>query len=336
MTAALAAPDLTAIAGRLLGMPVLALDEIPGGRNNRLFRVRAAGATAALKLYHHDRTDPRDRLAQEFGALSFLSGRGIDAVPRPIASDAANRCALYEWIEGIRPATVDADSVDALADFFLRLQALRTDPPAGALPPASASCFSVDGVLQQMTQRLERLRAAAPAEVRLFVEGRLLPSARGAAERARDVAAHYGIALEATLAADLRVFSPSDFGVHNVLRRPDGRLAFLDFEYFGWDDPAKAIVDVILHPGMTTETALTDALAARYVSRVLPALAATDHALPARIAAMAAPLQAIWAAIALNLFLPGAAAVGDAATRARQIEVADRILARDISGLMPA
>ena len=37
--------------------------------------------------------------------------------------------------------------------------------------------------------------------------------------------------------------SPSDFGFHNVLRRPGGHLVFLDFEHAGWDDPAKLFGD---------------------------------------------------------------------------------------------
>ncbi len=41
---------------------------------------------------------------------------------------------------------------------------------------------------------------------------------------------------------------PSDFGFHNSLRRRDGSLAFIDFEYFGWDDPVKLIADILLHP----------------------------------------------------------------------------------------
>src|SRR5262249_8662129 len=36
---------------------------------------------------------------------------------------------------------------------------------------------------------------------------------------------------------------------HNSLRRSDGSLAFVDFEYFGWDDPVKLTADILLHPG---------------------------------------------------------------------------------------
>ena len=47
-----------------------------------------------------------------------------------------------------------------------------------------------------------------------------------------------------------RTLSPSDFGFHNALRNPDGTITFLDFEYFGWDDPAKLVGDVLFHPAI--------------------------------------------------------------------------------------
>jgi len=46
-----------------------------------------------------------------------------------------------------------------------------------------------------------------------------------------------------------QVLSPSDFGFHNSIQTKDG-LKFIDFEYFGWDDPVKLTCDFILHPGM--------------------------------------------------------------------------------------
>src|SRR5207244_11655608 len=45
-----------------------------------------------------------------------------------------------------------------------------------------------------------------------------------------------------------RCLSPSDFGFHNALLADDGRLRFLDFEYAGWDDPAKLVCDFFCQP----------------------------------------------------------------------------------------
>ena len=48
-----------------------------------------------------------------------------------------------------------------------------------------------------------------------------------------------------------RMFSPSDLGFHNILagNQNKGELFFLDFEYSGWDDPAKLLADFFHHEG---------------------------------------------------------------------------------------
>jgi hypothetical protein len=46
---------------------------------------------------------------------------------------------------------------------------------------------------------------------------------------------------------DERCVSPSDFGFHNAIQTPKG-VRFIDFEFAGWDDPAKAVQDFILQP----------------------------------------------------------------------------------------
>ena len=56
-----------------------------------------------------------------------------------------------------------------------------------------------------------------------------------------------GLDFDTVLPQEQRSLVPSDFGFHNALRRPDGTLAFFDFEYFGWDDPVKLTADVLLH-----------------------------------------------------------------------------------------
>jgi hypothetical protein len=59
---------------------------------------------------------------------------------------------------------------------------------------------------------------------------------------------------EASIGSDLLsrsvrpVFSPSDFGFHNVLVEQDGRFVFIDFEHAGWDDAAKLCADFLIQP----------------------------------------------------------------------------------------
>ena len=46
-----------------------------------------------------------------------------------------------------------------------------------------------------------------------------------------------------------QIISPSDFGFHNAIKTTSG-VVFIDFEYSGWDDPAKLVIDFFLQPGI--------------------------------------------------------------------------------------
>ncbi|MFP6749711.1 MAG: hypothetical protein VCD66_19215 [Alphaproteobacteria bacterium] len=93
--------------------------------------------------------------------------------------------------------------------------------------------------------------------------------------------------------------SPSDFGFHNAIRRSDGRLEFIEFEYFGWDDPVKLVADFLLHPGMGLDGELR-----RRFRCGAAAVFGGDHGFDARLRALF-PLYALrWCLIVLNEFLP--------------------------------
>jgi hypothetical protein len=289
-------------ASRLVGWRVLSAVPVRRGGNNRVFKLMGRDSSAILKIYPTHKEDPRDRLGHEFGALSFLARHGVAEVPRPIASDPARHCAAYEWIDGVPPADIGAAEVDELADFFIRLQALRECDGADALPEGATPALSPASVAAQLAKRLERLTAVIMpgSEVAQFVETKLRPAIGCAVDRLRWGAAAAKLDFEAALPARLRVLSPSDFGFHNALRRPTGRLAFLDFEYFGWDEPAKAVADVMLHAGMS----LSRELALRYLARVADALSPTDPGFSDRFTLFFPALRAIWCLILLNEFLP--------------------------------
>ena len=83
------------------------------------------------------------------------------------------------------------------------------------------------------------------------------------------------------------------------LRRPTGRLAFLDFEYFGWDDPVKLVSDFLWHPAVELDAAERAAFLA-----AAEATYGDDPAYAARRRAYAPLIALRWAAIVLNEFVP--------------------------------
>ena len=96
-----------------------------------------------------------------------------------------------------------------------------------------------------------------------------------------------------------RTLSPSDFGFHNTLRLANGRLVFVDFEYFGWDDPAKLIADFIHHPAVPLDPGLK-----HHFLRAALVLYNRDPALPGRLDLVYPLLGLKWCLIMLNEFLP--------------------------------
>ena len=60
-----------------------------------------------------------------------------------------------------------------------------------------------------------------------------------------------------------KILSPSDVGFHNVLKREE-KLYFYDFEYSGWDDPFKLLVDLLIHPDYVVKTKIADYIFANF------------------------------------------------------------------------
>jgi hypothetical protein len=108
-----------------------------------------------------------------------------------------------------------------------------------------------------------------------------------------------GIAPDDEIGGDMRCLSPSDFGFHNALREPSGALRFVDFEYAGWDDPAKLVGDFFNQVQVPVPPALFGAFARRV---------AAQFADPERNLAryeLLLPVYAMkWITIMLNDFLP--------------------------------
>jgi Phosphotransferase enzyme family len=308
-TSSIAEPDLQSICRSALGREVAAAERIGTGRNSRVFRVDLDGGDprrVVVKVYRRDPGDERDRLGTEFGSLRFLWQNDVRSIPCPIALDRDRHCAIYEYIVGVAATsgTIGTEDVDTAVSFLNALKQLRGVAGSDALPAASEACFSLRDLVTHVAGRLERLRRAHGVDddvvaLHEWIDETLNPLLIGVGEWCRSEARQSAIAFDEPLSRQARTLSPSDFGFHNAIRRPDGKLAFVDFEYFGWDDPAKIIVDYLLHPGM----ALGDVLKRRFADGVQAAFADVPQ-LAAR-ARVVYPLYGLkWALILLNDFLP--------------------------------
>jgi hypothetical protein len=231
------------IAERLAGTTVQSVTRAKSGGNSQIFRVETPARRFALKAYPIRAGDTRNRADIEWRTLRFLTANGITTVPLPVARDTAGKFLLMEWIDGIPVAAHKPGDIAQATDFIGRTFTLSHAPQAAEFPLASEACLSAAAIAQQIDRRLTLL-VSEPTLDR-FLDQTFHPLLSKARSR---------IAPELQYGGDLpppfRRLIPADFGFHNALRQADGTLRYVDFEYFGWDDPAKLTADFLLHPAM--------------------------------------------------------------------------------------
>jgi len=285
---------------------IVSIEEVGRGRNSQVYKLTCGdGHCYALKAYFQAHRSDRDRLAVEFSALRWLRQNQVTDIPRSIAADYAKGWALYEFVEGA-PAglSVTGEDIDMAVAFLAKLKELaRTCPDSRELPEAAEACFSVKAILDNVNSRLMRLvghgqDGALYADLDRFLANefrhRLDEITKWSLRRLSEA----GLSADAEIDRSQRTLSPSDFGFHNALKR-NGRLVFVDFEYFGWDDPAKMVSDFLLHPGME----LSETHKKRFARGIFDRFSESPT-LPARVKIVYPLFGLKWCMIMLNEFLP--------------------------------
>ena len=287
------------------------LTPLEGGGNNRVFQVAANGQRFLLKQYF-SHAGGFDRLATEFEFSRFAWSAGVRCIPRPAACDAEAQMALYDFVDGTRliPGSVTASHVAQATAFYFALNRDR-EAARGRLGNAAEAYFTLAGHLDCVERRLAALEGVVPAspadaEALRFVTEQLRPTWNRVVDASRDRARELGCDWNTELPPSERRLSPSDFGFHNALLGSDGRLTFLDFEYAGWDDPAKLAADFFCQPAVPAPPAERD----RFVRAITEELN-DEGACARRLIVLWAVYQIKWICIVMNEFLP----LGDARRR---------------------
>ena len=275
------------------------------GGNNRTYRIETSIGPIALKQYFRHEGDTRDRLATEFAFLVYAAKAAPGMVPNPIAMNAANGLALYEFIEGCpyKSGNLTWEHVGRAAQFFRALNAPVARKEASALPTASEACFSITEHLDVIASRLDHLQTFEAVDDEDRTAQALIQDIhtrwRVLTEEVANACLQSGLDPNAPLEKAQQCLSPSDFGFHNALAQTDGNPRFLDFEYAGWDDPAKLTGDFFAQLAVPVPADLFE----RFVQEV-----AMSFPRPQEIVLRARLLRPVyqikWCCIALNVFLP--------------------------------
>ncbi len=292
---------LTTTVARLAQVESVTLTPLPQGGNSSVYRTQLPdGTLLAAKHYPPLEAGRPDRLQAELGGLEFLATQGVACVPRLQAWSERERIALFNWIEGSPPSTIGEQEIDAAGDFLARLHALRLSASARQLPLACEAVLSGSELERQLAMRMERLlQLEDEPKLKAFISREFQPAMERLLAHAQRQYREQGLLFREELAPEHRTLSPADFGFHNAIQQSSGRLTFVDFEYFGWDDPVKLVADFLWHPAMSLDEQIKRAFVEK-----MRAIYHHDAAFEDRLKALY-PLYGLrWCMILLNEFLP--------------------------------
>lgn len=301
--------ELKSVLENLLNCRVSLEKRIGGGRNSRVYKVVTEDLKQYVaKLYYYNAADNRKRMDTEFYSLKYLWDNGVRCIPQPLFIDIDKQCALYEFIPGekIFCNEIRNSDIDQATHFLIHLNKLSNKRNGDVFYPASEACFSVKAIIENIRYRLQKL-LSIPSETYLcnelqyFLCNIFIPAFAEISHWCESKLTDIGITPERELTEEEKTFSPSDFGYHNALRLPDKRIIFLDFEYFGLDDPAKMICDFVLHPHPAMQ--FPKEFKQRYVDNLLGYFK-NDLRLKKRVEIVYPLFGLKWCMILLNEFVP--------------------------------
>lgn len=282
---------------------VTSVERLSGGFNCAIYRlVDSKRKSYIAKKYIVRKDDHADRLLVEFQSLTFLWRHDIRTIPEPVYRSSSNHLGVYRFVEGeslLRARYTYRNIIDA-ANFWRDIHKLKDLPAAKKLHIAKEACFTLVDYFTSVERRLVLLRSMPHREefrkLHEFLEREFLPFYKQIRQFVTVVSKRVNIDAHEVLPRSYRTLSPSDFGFHNALRTKVGDLVFFDFEYFGWDDPAKTIADFFLHPKMALPYKLREYFYAQVIGMF------DDASLSKRLPLVYMILSLKWCLIMLNEF----------------------------------
>jgi thiamine kinase-like enzyme len=292
--------DIISWLKQLIDKPTEKIEKIPGRGNSNVYKITLTnGYSYVLKRYPDQTSDTRPRLETELNTLRLLHQHNIKNVPKAVEGDDDLNLGLYEWINGEKVITPANNDLDQAIDFVKKLYSLSQKIDGNDIDLASEACLSARDLISQIEKRLSRLKLVSKSfpELSTFLERTF--ESLWAKVKDKSISLWPFESRDNILPKKKQTLSPSDFGFHNSIKLNDGALKFIDFDYFGWDDPVKLTADFIWHPAMNMDSELKQKW-----QKAMLNLFSNDREFESRLNA-AMPLYGLrWAMIVLNEFLP--------------------------------
>jgi len=218
------------------------------GANSRVFKIDTDKGTFALKFFRKGKSNFNDRLNSEQLALTLFKEHDINNVPSIYGKNLVDNCMLMEWIDGKVIDKPTKDDWRQSVNFIKKVDSIKNNIDLIGFAKATEACLSASELISQVETRIDKLKQSSSVHLHNLFNSKLLPLFNEVVEWVKVEYINYGMDIFQDVDIKNQTLSVVDFGFHNALKKDNGEIVFIDFEYFGLDDPVKLVSDTLLHP----------------------------------------------------------------------------------------
>jgi len=245
-------PYFAILWARQLGADINSLHKLKGGINNQVFSCCAGSQRWIIKGYTGRVSRQNARMNAEAQFLEYANEAAAGFTPKILGVDSRNYCIIQEYIEneslvGCEPP--EKEILDRAIQFLRLLNKEKSSARIKIITNAAEGFQSLNEHIDNIQARLatmdcEHLGNGIRSKAEEVME--ILCNEFAEVRERTSSLINSGI-IKDSIGPDQQWVSPGDFGFHNSIYGTNG-IQFIDFEYAGWDDPAKTIVDFSYQP----------------------------------------------------------------------------------------
>ena len=244
-------PEFATYWTRAIGASEDSLAQLSGGMNNNVYMCRSKEKKWVIKGYPQwNNVGRTDRMQAEVDFLRYTASVAPGFTPTLIEVDTLRRCTVLEHVSGKTYEEGVTPNKDEIQEAFCFYNKLNSDLE---LAKRLIRLDAGEGFLS-LREHMDNVRARIaamgtghlPTKYKRQSE-EILQHLRARSEKAAIILEDHisSGTVKDTIDINERCISPSDFGFHNAIRTRS-RVVFIDFEFAGWDDPAKFCIDFTL------------------------------------------------------------------------------------------
>jgi thiamine kinase-like enzyme len=235
-----------------LGTDIDSIKALKGGINNYVYKIKSGNRSWVVKGYPALNSGERDRMKAEVDFLKHSARFAPEYVPAIKHVDEINRCIILEDIKGhcfTSSKEITREHLNAAANFIRKINSNNDAAENIVSLDAAEGFLRITEHLQNISDRIERMKWDHLPECLQENGCSALISLKEKYSATKNEALKSldSLVIDDCIKSNERCISPSDFGFHNAIMTNNG-VVFIDFEFAGWDDPAKMVIDFALQP----------------------------------------------------------------------------------------